>query len=92
MGKAIEQNKLKVELINFRSHGLGKHQKVDDTPFGGGPPETRPVEDPFGLLQGKEPELEEPLPRRFSYPVGIAATGIEHHPLVMGFCHLYQLK
>ena len=36
MGKAITQDKLKVELIDFRSQGIGKHKKVDDTPFGGG--------------------------------------------------------
>ena len=37
INRAIEQKNLQVDLINFRKHGLGKHLKVDDTPYGGGP-------------------------------------------------------
>ncbi len=34
--KAIEQGKLSVDLINFRNYGIGKHLKVDASPYGGG--------------------------------------------------------
>ena len=34
--KAIEAGKLTVEIIDFRDEGIGKHRKVDDTPYGGG--------------------------------------------------------
>ncbi|MBU2514810.1 tRNA (guanosine(37)-N1)-methyltransferase TrmD [bacterium] len=34
--KAIEQEKLLVDLINFRNFGIGKHMKVDAPPYGGG--------------------------------------------------------
>jgi len=35
--RAIEKELLSVRLANFRKHGLGKHLKVDDSPYGGGP-------------------------------------------------------
>jgi len=35
--KSIEQQYLKVDLVNYRRHGRGKHLQVDDTPYGGGP-------------------------------------------------------
>lgn len=34
--KALEANILEVETINYRDYGIGKHRKVDDTPYGGG--------------------------------------------------------
>jgi len=37
INKAIEQRHLQVDLVNFRSHGRGKHLLVDDPPYGGGP-------------------------------------------------------
>ncbi|MDT8445548.1 MAG: tRNA (guanosine(37)-N1)-methyltransferase TrmD [bacterium] len=36
LGRAIEEGKLEVKRFNFRDQGLGKHKKVDDTPYGGG--------------------------------------------------------
>lgn len=37
VGRAIEDGALTVELIDLRSHGIGKHRQLDDAPFGGGP-------------------------------------------------------
>ena len=34
--RAIAAKQVAVNLYNFRQHGLGKHQKVDDAPYGGG--------------------------------------------------------
>ncbi|MDH5561524.1 MAG: tRNA (guanosine(37)-N1)-methyltransferase TrmD [Deltaproteobacteria bacterium] len=34
--KAIEDKKIRLEFFNFRDFGIGKHKKVDDTPYGGG--------------------------------------------------------
>ena len=36
INRALEEKHLRVELINFRKHGLGKHLKVDASPYGGG--------------------------------------------------------
>ena len=35
--RAIQAKQIQVNLYNFRQHGLGKHQQVDDAPYGGGP-------------------------------------------------------
>jgi len=35
--RAIEQQHLSVNLVNYRKHGRGSHFQVDDTPYGGGP-------------------------------------------------------
>ncbi|HON57876.1 MAG TPA: tRNA (guanosine(37)-N1)-methyltransferase TrmD [bacterium] len=34
--EAINTNKIKIKLINFREYALDRHQIVDDTPYGGG--------------------------------------------------------
>ena len=34
--RAIEQKKIEVNIINFRDYTLDSHNKVDDTPYGGG--------------------------------------------------------
>jgi tRNA (guanine37-N1)-methyltransferase len=36
LGRAQEQNLLRVSSFDLRSHGVGVHQSVDDAPFGGG--------------------------------------------------------
>lgn len=36
MGKALEDKKWKLDVINIRDFGLTKHQNVDDEPYGGG--------------------------------------------------------
>ena len=34
--KAIDDGKVEINLINFRDYTLDPHNKVDDTPYGGG--------------------------------------------------------
>ena len=34
--RAIEQEKISINLVNFRDYSLDSHGKVDDTPYGGG--------------------------------------------------------
>jgi len=36
VSRAIEDGHVAINPVNFRQYGLGKHQKVDDTPYGGG--------------------------------------------------------
>ena len=36
LGKAREKNLLMIQTINIRDHTQDKHNRVDDTPFGGG--------------------------------------------------------
>ncbi len=37
LGRAEKKRIVKFHLVNLRKFGLGKHKKVDDRPFGGGP-------------------------------------------------------
>lgn len=36
IGRAVENNKLEINVIDIREYTLDKHKKCDDTPFGGG--------------------------------------------------------
>lgn len=36
IGRAIAENRIAVETINFRNFTENKHKQVDDAPFGGG--------------------------------------------------------
>ena len=36
IGRAIEKEKISINLINIRDFSKDKHKKVDDTPYGGG--------------------------------------------------------
>ena len=36
IGKAVEKNLIKINLVNIRDFSENKHRKVDDTPYGGG--------------------------------------------------------
>ena len=67
--KSIEQQYLKVDLVNYRRHGRGKHLQVDDTPYGGGP----------GMLMRIEPiaeTLEEQKKKNH-------AAGLETHTVLL---------
>jgi tRNA (guanine37-N1)-methyltransferase len=46
--RAIENEILKIDIINFRDYAFSKHQTVDDTPYGGGQ----------GMLLKPEPIIE----------------------------------
>jgi tRNA (guanine37-N1)-methyltransferase len=37
VGRAVEAGILRVDLVNLRDFGQGRHRVVDDRPFGGGP-------------------------------------------------------
>lgn len=46
--RAIDGKQVEIQPINFRKYGVGKHQMVDDTPYGGG----------AGMLLKPEPIFE----------------------------------
>lgn len=37
IGRSIQENKIEVNLVNFRDFSESKHKRVDDTTYGGGP-------------------------------------------------------
>ena len=67
--KSIEQQYLKVDLVNYRRHGRGKHLQVDDTPYGGGP----------GMLLRVEP-IAETLAGQKNFH---HAAGLETHTVLL---------
>jgi len=67
--KSIEQQYLKVDLVNYRRHGRGKHLQVDDTPYGGGP----------GMLLRIEPIAETLEEQKKNHH----AAGLETHTVLL---------
>lgn len=69
--KALSKKVLNIETFDFRKFGVGKHKKVDDTPYGGGP----------GMLLKPEPIvnsinfLESELPEKRCYRVLMSPQG-----------------
>lgn len=49
--RAIEKNKVKIDIINFRDYTTDPHGKVDDTPFGGGAGMVLQIEPIYNALQ-----------------------------------------
>ena len=48
--RAIDNKKVKINIINFRDYTLDPHGKVDDTPFGGGPGMVLQIEPIYNAL------------------------------------------
>lgn len=49
--RAIEKNKVKINVIDFRDYTTDPHGKVDDTPFGGGAGMVLQIEPIYNALQ-----------------------------------------
>lgn len=58
LGRAGKQGILDVRLINIRDYSNDKHNKADDTPFGGGVGMVMLADPIFGALRGIGPEEE----------------------------------
>ena len=81
LGRAVKQNKLKVELIDFRQFGLGPHKKVDDTPFGGGAGMVLRPEPIIEALKTTEEKIGKRLHRVLLSPQGAPFTQARAHQL-----------
>lgn len=51
LGRAQKEGKIKVNLYNLRDYSQNKHQKVDDTPYGGGPGMVMTVQPIFDCIE-----------------------------------------
>lgn len=65
--KAIDNNKVVIELINFRNYSNNKHQKVDDYQYGGGP----------GMVLALQPIIDclKTIKTKKSYTILTSASG-----------------
>jgi tRNA (guanine37-N1)-methyltransferase len=93
VGRAIGDSKLAVHLEPLRTHGLGKHLSVDDTPYGGGSGMVMRVdcvvaaiEAATAALGGAVPErvLLTPQGRRFEQSLAREWSGMESLVLICG--------
>jgi tRNA (guanine37-N1)-methyltransferase len=57
VGKARESGVLHVHLEDLRTHGLGKHRSIDDTPYGGGSGMVMRVDATVSAIEAAESNL-----------------------------------
>jgi tRNA (guanine37-N1)-methyltransferase len=93
VGRAIEAGILQVKLEPLRSHGLGKHASVDDTPYGGGSGMVMRVDCLVAAMENAERELGEqrahrvlltPQGRRFDQAMAIELAAYPSNLLICG--------
>jgi tRNA (guanine37-N1)-methyltransferase len=65
VARAIEAGAMELALVDLRGHGLGRHQQLDDSPFGGGP----------GMVMMVEPLAEALEPLADSHRVLFTPSG-----------------
>ena len=87
--RAIEQEKIKVNIINFRDYTLDPHGKVDDTPYGGGAGmvlSPQPIFDAVDALKSENTKVILLTPDGISYKQKIAydLSREEHLILICG--------
>lgn len=58
LGRARKNKILKFDLVDLRRFGVGRHKKVDDRPFGGGPGMVMQVEPIAAALQNIESRIK----------------------------------
>ena len=99
VGRAIEREILSVRFQSPRAFGLGKHQSVDDTPYGGGSGMVMRVDclvQAFEALDTQAAGLGEPKSRRvLMTPQGrpftqAAAMRLANEPAIMLICGRYE--
>ncbi|NUP12040.1 MAG: tRNA (guanosine(37)-N1)-methyltransferase TrmD [Polyangiaceae bacterium] len=99
VGRAVEEHIARVDLVELRAFGLGKHKSVDDTPYGGGSGMVLRVEPIVAALEaideraaaGGEPAahrvLLTPQGARFAQP---KARMLSAHPHLALICGRYE--
>lgn len=99
MSRAIEKGVLEVEYTNFRKFGKGKHQHVDDTPYGGGAGmllKPDPIFESVDHINQKHPDtkkriiLVDPAGKPFTQKVAEELSTEEHLVFVCGHYEGYD--
>ncbi len=85
VGKAFEEGKAELFIENLRESGLGKHQVVDDTPYGGGDGmvlKPEPIEKAFENLLGKMGLKRSEVKALYTCPSGTLWTQVRAEKLI----------
>lgn len=87
--RAIEKEKVKINIINFRDFTTDPHGKVDDTPFGGGAGMVLQIEPIYNALESIKKEdshiiLLTPSGKTFNQKKATNLTNFKHLILICG--------
>lgn len=90
IGRAIGNNKITINVINFRDYSNNKHKKVDDYPFGGGKGMLLGVQPIYDCLQGIDKTsgtkviLTSPQGKTFTQKIANELSENEHLIIICG--------
>jgi tRNA (guanine37-N1)-methyltransferase len=87
VGRAIEAGVVEVDFHDIRTHGLGAHRQVDDTPYGGGAGlvmRVEPLARTLEPLSGSHRVLLSPAGTPLDQPTLDRFAGLDHLTLVCG--------
>ncbi len=95
VGRAVRDGLLSLHLIPLREFGLGKHQSVDDTPYGGGSGMVMRVDCVMNAVLSAEEQLGGRAFRILMTPQGIphsaaGARSLATRPLQVFVCGRYE--
>ncbi len=87
--RAIDNELVKVNIINFRDYSTNPHGKVDDTPFGGGPGMVLAIEPIYNALMDIKKDnshiiLLTPNGKTFNQDIAKKFTKYEHLIIICG--------
>lgn len=87
--RALVQELVEIECVNFRDYTLDKHRKVDDTPCGGGQGmvlSPQPIVDALRAIKGDHSHvvLLSPQGQTFQQPIAHRFASLEHLVLICG--------
>lgn len=91
--RAIQSNKIEIEVINFRDYSTNKHNKVDDTPYGGGAGMViglQPVVDCINAIKNKDSYVILTTPSGYMYNQSLAKQFVVEHEHIIIICGHYE--
>lgn len=99
MKRAIDKELVDVDITNFRKFGIGKHEQVDDTPYGGGAGmllKPEPIFEAIDEINEKHPAtnkrvvLMDPAGRKFDQDMAQEFSEEEHLIFICGHYEGYD--
>jgi len=97
--RAIDKEIVDIDLINFRKFGIGKHDQVDDTPYGGGAGmllKPEPIFEAMDEVKEKNPDtkkrviLMDPAGRQFDQEMAQEFSEEDHLIFICGHYEGYD--
>ncbi len=97
--RAIEDDQVEIDTLNFRDYGLGKHKVVDDMPYGGGAGmllKPEPVFEAMETIESRSPEtkkrviLMDPAGKKFDQQMAEEFSKEEHLVFICGHYEGYD--